>query len=58
MKIESDRMQNCSFDPAEFKSELEVIKQERRMRTESSANTILQEELNAIAFMRPLTGIP
>ena len=36
--------------PAEFKSELEVIKQERRMRTESSANGILQEELNAIAF--------
>src|ERR1039457_2069397 len=34
MKIESDRMQNCSFNPEEFKSELEVIKQERRMRTD------------------------
>jgi zinc protease len=50
MKIESDRMQNAIFDPAEFKSEVEVIKQERRMRTESQANGILQEELNAIAF--------
>ena len=50
MKIESDRMQNAKFDPAEFKSEVEVIKQERRMRTESQANGILQEELNAIAF--------
>ena len=50
MKIESDRMQNATFDPAEFKSEVEVIKQERRMRTESQANGILQEELNAIAF--------
>jgi zinc protease len=50
MKIESDRMQNCSFIPSEFKSELEVIKQERRMRTESSANGILMQELNAVAF--------
>jgi zinc protease len=50
MKIESDRMQNAIFDPKEFKSEVEVIKQERRMRTESQANGILSEELNAIAF--------
>jgi zinc protease len=50
MKIESDRMQNAIFNPAEFKSEVEVIKQERRMRTESQANGILQEELNAIAY--------
>jgi zinc protease len=50
LKIESDRMQNAIFDPKEFKSEVEVIKQERRMRTESQANGILSEELNAIAF--------
>ena len=50
MKIESDRMQNAIFNPAEFKSEVEVIKQERRMRTESQSNGILQEELNAVAY--------
>lgn len=48
--IESDRMQNCIFDPDEFKSEIEVIIQERRMRTESTSNGIAHEMMNAIAF--------
>lgn len=62
-EIESDRMQNCIFDPAEFKSEIEVIKQERRMRTESQANGILQESMNSIAYnshpnQNPIIGWP
>lgn len=48
--IESDRMQNASFNPDEFKSEIEVIKQERRMRTESQANGVFRETLNSIAY--------
>ncbi len=50
MDIESDRMQNSIFDPDEFKSEIEVILQERRMRTESTANGISHEMMNAIAY--------
>ncbi len=50
MDIESDRMQNCIFDSIEFKSEIEVILQERRMRTESTANGIAHEMMNAIAY--------
>ena len=50
MKIESDRMQNAIFNPDEFKSEIQVILQERRMRTESQAKGILMEEMNAICF--------
>jgi zinc protease len=50
LDIESDRMQNCIFDSKEFASELEVIRQERRMRTESSAQGIMHETMNAIAF--------
>ncbi len=50
MDIESDRMQNCNFNPDEFKSEIQVIIQERRMRTESQANGIFREELNSVAF--------
>lgn len=50
MDIESDRMQNCIFDPEEFKSEIEVIIQERRMRTESTSNGIAYEMMNAIAY--------
>lgn len=62
-EIESDRMQNCIFNPAEFKSEIEVIKQERRMRTESQANGILQESMNSIAYnshpnQNPIIGWP
>jgi len=50
MDIESDRMQNCIFDPDEFKSEVEVVIQERRMRTESTSNGIAHEMMNAIAY--------
>ena len=50
MDIESDRMMNCVFNPEEFKSEIEVILQERRMRTESTSNGIAHEMMNAIAF--------
>ncbi|MGB9664510.1 MAG: M16 family metallopeptidase [Ignavibacteria bacterium] len=50
MDIESDRMMNCIFDPEEFKSEIEVIIQERRMRIESTSNGIANEMMNAIAF--------
>ena len=62
-EIESDRMQNCLFNPTEFTSEIEVIKQERRMRTESQANGILQESMNSIAYnshpnQNPIIGWP
>ncbi|MBZ0199930.1 MAG: insulinase family protein, partial [Ignavibacteriaceae bacterium] len=50
MEIESDRMQNSSFNPDEFLSEVQVIKQERRMRSESKASGILNEMMNAIAY--------
>ncbi|MGE5682609.1 MAG: M16 family metallopeptidase [Bacillota bacterium] len=50
MDIESDRMLNSSFNPDEFKPEVEVIKQERRMRTESTPNGIFQETMNSVAY--------
>lgn len=61
--IESDRMQNAIFDPEEFKSEIEVILQERRMRSESQAAGILREELNSVAYSShpnrdPIIGWP
>ncbi len=50
LDIESDRMLNCIFDPAEFKSEIEVIIQERRMRSESNSAGIIREALNSMVF--------
>jgi len=35
--IESERMHKCEFDLVEFTSEVQVIAQERRQRTENSA---------------------
>lgn len=48
--IESDRMQNSIFDSLEFKSEIEVILQERRMRMESNPTGIFHESLYSTAF--------
>ncbi len=50
LDIESDRMQNCSLNADELASELKVIKEERRMRTEDSPSAILNEELQATAY--------
>lgn len=63
MDIESDRMMNSIFDPDEFKSEIEVIIQERRMRTESQVSGVLRETMNSIAYMSspnrdPVIGWP
>ncbi len=63
MEIEADRMQNAIFDSAEFTSEIEVIKQERRMRTESSAQGVMAEAMNSVAYQShpnrdPIIGWP
>jgi zinc protease len=56
-------MQNCIFNPSEFESEIEVIIQERRMRSESQANGIIREVLNSMVFFShpnrdPIIGWP
>ena len=61
--IESDRMQNANFNPDEFKSEIEVIIQERRMRSESSSQGVLREAMNSLMFTShpnrdPIIGWP
>ncbi len=50
LEIESDRMMNSIFDPDEFVREVEVIKEERRMRTQDNADALLVEEMNAVFF--------
>ncbi|HZW38219.1 MAG TPA: pitrilysin family protein [Ignavibacteriaceae bacterium] len=61
--IESDRMQNAVFNSSEFKSEIEVIVQERRMRSESQANGIMSETMNSVCYVShpnrdPIIGWP
>ncbi|GAB4365755.1 MAG: pitrilysin family protein [Calditrichia bacterium] len=51
LEIEADRMANSIFDPEEFEREIEVIKEERRLRIENSPARIFQEELQATFYM-------
>ncbi|RAK09396.1 zinc protease [Halanaerobium saccharolyticum] len=50
MALESDRMQNLRFNKEEINREREVIKQERRMRTENNIFSRGFEEIKAEAF--------
>ena len=49
--LESDRMLNLIFSPDEFASELEVVKEERRLRTDDNPNALVYEQLYATAFI-------
>ncbi|MCK5917484.1 MAG: insulinase family protein [Cocleimonas sp.] len=51
LKLEADRMRNLILDPKEFKKEIEVVKEERRMRTDDSPVSSMREQFNAVAFM-------
>jgi len=49
-KLEADRMQNLILDEAEFKKEIEVIKEERRLRTEDKPTSLTFERFKAAAY--------
>lgn len=51
MKLESDRFANNQWPDSEFKKEIEVIKEERRMRTEDQPRAMLMEQLMAATYM-------
>ncbi|OSZ73453.1 pitrilysin family protein [Hydrogenophaga sp. IBVHS1] len=61
MKLEADRFARNQWDDAEFKREIEVIKEERRQRTEESPRSRMYEALNAMVYQaspyrRPIIG--
>ncbi len=61
MKLEADRFANNQWPDEEFKRELEVVKEERRMRTEDQPRSLMWEALNATVFQaspyrRPIVG--
>jgi zinc protease len=61
MQLESDRFANNQWPEDEFKRELEVVKEERRLRTEDSPRALFWEALNADTFLaspyrRPVVG--
>ena len=61
MRLEADRFVNNQWADEEFKRELEVVKEERRSRTEDNPRALLFEQLSATAFQsspyrRPVVG--
>jgi len=50
MKLEADRMHNLLLSDAEFKKEIQVVMEERRMRTDDEPHALLSEQLMAMAF--------
>ncbi len=61
MRLEADRFANNQWPDEEFRRELEVVKEERRLRTEDSPRARLFETVYATAFLaspyrRPIVG--
>lgn len=52
MELEADRLANIVFDPDEFQKELDVVKEERRLRVDDNPISVLQERFNAVAWHR------
>src|SRR5262245_9045058 len=50
-RLDSDRMRGLRFEPELLKSEIEVVKEERRLRTDNDISGLLDEHLYATAFM-------
>ncbi|MBG9389544.1 M16 family metallopeptidase [Caenimonas aquaedulcis] len=61
MRLEADRFAHMKWPDDEFKRELEVVKEERRLRTEDNPRSSMWEALNAVVFeaspyRRPVIG--
>jgi len=61
MRLEADRMANLLIKPEEFASEIQVVMEERRLRTEDNPQARVHEALHAATFMahpyrRPVIG--
>ena len=61
LELEADRMRNLLFDEKEFLKEIEVVKEERRLRTDDKPNALTYERFNAVAYTnspyrRPIIG--
>ena len=50
MQLESDRMHNLQLTEAEFSKEVNVVMEERRMRTDDEPRNLLNEKLMAAAY--------
>lgn len=57
-QLEADRMENLTLDKDAFAKEIQVVMEERRMRTEDDPQALTMEKFNAIAFINDPYGHP
>ena len=62
-KLEAERMHDLILDPDEFRKELEVVKEERRSRTDDRPESLTYERFMAVAYPEssyhnPIVGWP
>lgn len=50
LAMEADRMRNLNLEDSEFLKELEVVKEERRLRTDDVPSALTYERFNALAY--------
>lgn len=50
LELEADRMRNLRLDSKEFAKEIEVVKEERRLRTDDKPTGLTYEQLMAVAW--------
>lgn len=58
MKMEADRMRNLRISPDDWKTEREVILEERAQRTDSDPSALLGEQMRAAQFLNSPYGTP
>lgn len=61
MALEADRMRHLTLDPASYDKEIQVVMEERRMRTDDQSTARVHEAMNAVAwqahpYRRPIIG--
>lgn len=61
LKLEADRMHNLNLTAADFAKEIQVVMEERRMRTDDKPQALVYEQLMAVAYQgspyrRPIIG--
>ena len=61
LQLEADRMRHLLLDGEEFAKEIEVVKEERRLRTDDKPTALTYERFNAVAFVnnpyrKPIIG--
>lgn len=57
-ELEAERMHRLQLDPAEFKKEVQVVLEERRLRTDDNPESLTYEKFRATAFQRSRYGNP